>query len=73
MALKRLENTEKRIARNREVANCMKGQSIYMLKRKMYLKLARNSVVLPRFPVIRSERETTQVCIVFDASTKQDR
>ena len=76
MALKRLENTEKRLRKNPEVAEIYK-QTIEKYVEKGYVqKISETSPetkwFLPHFPVIRPEKETTKVRIVFDASAKQD-
>ena len=76
MALKRLENTEKRLRKNPEVADIYE-QTIEKYVEKGYVqKISETSPetkwFLPHFPVIRPEKETTKVRIVFDASAKQD-
>lgn len=76
MALNRLENTEKRLRKNPEVAE-MYGKTIEKYIEKGYVqKISEISPetkwFLPHFPVIRPERETTKVRIVFDASAKQE-
>ena len=76
MAVKRLENTEKRLRKNPEVAE-MYEQTIEKYVEKGYVQKVTESSpetkwFLPHFPVIRPERDTTKVRIVFDASAKQD-
>ena len=76
MALKRLENTEKRPRKYPEVAEIYE-QTIEKYVEKGYVhKICGTSPgtkwLLPHFPIIRPERETTKVCIVFDASAKLD-
>ena len=76
MALKRLENTEKRLRKIPEVAEIYE-QTIEKYVEKGYVhKVCETSPgtkwLLPHFPIIRPDRETTKVRIVFDASAKLD-
>lgn len=78
MALQRLENMEKRLRKNPEVGQQYE-QTIEKYVEKGYVQKIieispeqETQWFLPHFPVIRPERETTKVRIVFDASAKQD-
>ncbi|XP_053398138.1 uncharacterized protein LOC128556612 [Mercenaria mercenaria] len=76
MALTRLQNTEKRLDKNPTVSKAY-SEIIKSYEEKGYITKITESVpqnsqswYLPHFPVIRPEKETTKVRIVFDASAK---
>ncbi|MCG8034838.1 MAG: DUF1759 domain-containing protein, partial [Candidatus Thiodiazotropha taylori] len=75
MALSRLENTEKRLKRSPEVATtyqkCIEQyiEKGYVTKVKDHDR-ALSKWYLPHFPIIRPDKDTTKVRIVFDASAK---
>ena len=75
MALRRLENTEKKLLRSPQIATAY-CDIINQYEEKGYVKKVgdeeRNKTkwLLPHFPVIRPEKETTKTRIVFDASAK---
>ena len=78
MALRRLENTEKKLAKNPEIAQ-MYHETIEKYVEKGYVQevpstdpKSDNVWYLPHFPVVRPEKETTKVRIVFDASAKNN-
>ena len=74
MAKQRLENTEKKLTKNPEVAQTY-IDTIQKYLDKGYIRKVpqeendgEQSWYLPHFPVLRPEKETTKVRIVFDAS-----
>ena len=75
MALRRLENTEKRLHRSPDVAQaynkCIEQYSVkgYITKIQEPER-STSRWYLPHFPVIKPEKETTKVRIVFDASAR---
>ena len=75
MALSRLENIEKRLKRSLEVAYAY-NKSIEQYLEKGYVAKVRehdrslSKWYLPHFPVLRSDKDTTKVRIVLDASAK---
>ena len=75
MALKRLENTEKKLARSPAVASAY-SETINQYIKKGYIRKVgdheknASKWYLPHFPVIRPDKETTKTRIVFDASAK---
>ncbi|XP_053406667.1 uncharacterized protein LOC123558187 [Mercenaria mercenaria] len=76
MALTRLQNTERRLDKNPTVSKAY-SEIIKSYEEKGYITKITESVpqnsqswYLPHFPVIRPEKETTKVRIVFDASAK---
>ena len=73
LALNRLKNTEKRLQRERDVGEKYKETiNSYLEKGYVHKVLDKeansNGWYLPHFPVVKPERETTKVRIVFDAS-----
>ena len=77
MALQRLENTEKRLKRSPDVAHaytkCIEQyfEKGYVIKGSEH-KLIKTQWYLPHFPVLRPEKGTTKVRIVFDVTAKYD-
>ena len=77
MALRRLENTEKKLARSPEIETAY-NDIINQYIEKGYIRKVgdqektKTKWLLPHFPVIRPEKETTKTRIVFDASAKYD-
>lgn len=78
LALQRLKNTEKKLEKDAFVKEAYtetikkyesKG---YISKVKQNEKSSDGTWYLPHFPVIKLDRETTKVRIVFDASAKKD-
>ena len=75
MALSRLENTEKRLKRSPEVAYAY-SKCIEEYLEKGYVAKVRehdrslSKWYLPHFPVLRPDKDTTKVRIVFDTSAK---
>ncbi|XP_065174407.1 uncharacterized protein LOC135804458 [Sycon ciliatum] len=76
MALRRLESTERRLAKQPEVSTAYRT-TIKQYEAKGYVRrvpVGENSVprwLLAHFPVVRMGKSTTKVRIVFDASAKQ--
>ena len=74
MALRRLKNTEKRLLHEPETAEKYAGIISQYLEngyiRKLQQRPDGEGWYLPHFPVIRPEKETTKVRIVFDAAAK---
>ena len=76
MALRRLENTEKRLIKRPEIADAY-TETIEKYIEKGYVSKVTNDTAtrkwyLPHFAVVRPEKETTKTRIVFDASAKYD-
>ena len=77
MALRRLENTEKRLKRSPDIADSY-SKCIEQYIEKGYVRKimehekSKSKWYLPHFPVIRLDKETTKTRIVFDASAKYD-
>ena len=77
MALRRLENTEKRLKRSTDIASSY-SQCIEQYIEKGYVKKIQEPEqstaqwYLPHFPVLRPEKDTTKVRIVFDASARYE-
>ena len=77
MALRRLENTEKRLKKSPDVVKaynkCIEQyvQKGYVTKVKE-LEQSMSRWYLPHFPVLRPDKETTKVRIGFDASTRYE-
>ena len=76
MALRRLENTEKRLNRSPDVATAY-GDTIQKYIEKGYVrkvpeaeKVPEREWYLPHFAVVKPDRTTTKTRIVFDASAK---
>ena len=75
MALKRLENTEKKLVRSPAIATPYCA-TINQYIDKGYIKKVgdqnrnKSKWLLPHFPVIKPDKETTKTRIVFDASVK---
>lgn len=76
MASQRLENTEKRIKKSPELSE-MYSNTINQYVEKGYIQKvnldddkAKKKWFLPHFPVIRMDKETTKLRVVFDASAK---
>ncbi|MCG8047834.1 MAG: hypothetical protein N0E48_19785, partial [Candidatus Thiodiazotropha endolucinida] len=75
MALRRLENTEKRLMRSPDIAK-MYAEIIEEYVRKGYIRKvpeqehSQSKWYLPHFPVLRPDKDTTKTRIVFDASAK---
>ncbi|XP_061190177.1 uncharacterized protein LOC133198039 [Saccostrea echinata] len=77
MALQRLENTEKRLMRNKEVRDSYSNTIERYVEKGNIHKIDHNEEksgtwYLPHFPVIRPDKTTTKTRIVFDASAKHD-
>jgi hypothetical protein len=78
MAFRRLQNTEKRLKRNIELAGVYSDiikryiQKEYIRKVEETEKRPLEAWYLPHFPVLRPDRPTTKTRIVFDASAKDD-
>ncbi|XP_067667338.1 uncharacterized protein [Haliotis asinina] len=76
IAYKRLCNTEKKLSKNEQVAVTYDGIISHYVEKGYIEKVSldeNNSSrgwYLPHFPVVRPDRETTKVRIVFDASAK---
>ena len=77
MALRRLENTEKRLKKSPDVAqaynNCLEQyvQKSYVTK-VQEPKRSTSRWYLPHCPVLRPDKDTTKVRIVFDASARYE-
>ena len=77
MALHRQENTEKRLKRSPDIAYAY-NRCIEQYVEKGYVtkvskkERAKHQWYLPHFPVLRPEKDTTKVRIVFDASAKHN-
>ena len=77
MAVKRLQNTEKRLQRDPTLASAY-SEVIDQYTKKGYIRRVPkeehgvNGWLLPHFPVVRTDKETTKVRIVFDASAKHN-
>lgn len=76
MALNRLQNTEKKLLKDRELGEKY-GTIIDDYLKKGYIEKVENIDIngdecwyLPHFPVIRPDKETTKVRIVFDGAAK---
>ena len=78
MAFRRLQNTEKRLKRNMELAGVYSDiieryiQKEYIRKVEETEKRPLEAWYLPHFPALRPDRPTTKTRIVFDASAKDD-
>ena len=74
VAVRRLQNTEKKLIKNPEIAMAYTEKiEDYVKKdyiRKVPSEESGGKWYLPHFPVVRPERETTKTRIVFDASAK---
>ena len=77
MTLKRLENTEKKLARSPEIAK-LYGETIEQYVNKGYIRKVseheqeQSKWFLPHLSIIRLDKETTKTRIVFDSSAKYD-
>lgn len=77
MALKRLENTEKRLLKDPVVGKAYCDVIDQYLEKGYISKIdcpdgeVNLQWYLPHFPVIRNDKDTTKVRVVFDASAKQ--
>jgi hypothetical protein len=77
MAFERLKSTERKLNANADLKACY-GDIINNYEKKGYIsKLTESDLkntqwTLPHFPVIRLDKETTKVRIVFDASAKHN-
>ena len=77
MALRRLENTEKRLKKSPDVAQAY-NKCIEQYVQKGYVtkvkepELSTSRWYLPHFPVLRPDKDTTKVRIVFDASARYE-
>ena len=77
MALRRLDNTEKRLTKSPTIATAY-SEIINQYIEKGYIRKVQEQEkndskwYLPHFPVIRPDKETTKTRIVFDASAKCD-
>ena len=77
MALRRLENREKRLIRSPDIADSY-SKCIEQYVEKGYIwkipehEKCKSKWYLPHFPVIRLDKETTKTRIVFDASAKYE-
>ena len=77
MAVRRLENTEKRLKRSSDIAVAY-NKCILQYVEKGYIRKipeyekCESKWYLPHFPVIRLDKETTKTRIVFDASAKYE-
>ena len=76
MALRRLENTEKRLLKNPNIGKAY-TDNIHQYLKKGYIRQVDpteesppNMWYLPHFPIVRPDRTTTKTRIVFDASAK---
>ena len=75
MALRRLENTEKRLLKSPDVASAY-NQCIEQYIEKGYVTRipqqdrSTSKWFLPHFPILRPDKDTTKTRIVFDASAK---
>ena len=75
MALSRLKGLEKRFVKDGNLKNdyC---KVIEDYKRKEYIKMVnpmdeeKSQWLLPHFPVIKTDRQTTKIRVVFDATAK---
>jgi len=78
MALSRLKNTEKRLKKDPVIGQAYSETISEYVKKGYITKVPENeqklspSWYLPHFPVVRLDKETTKVRIVFDASAKND-
>ena len=69
LALKRLEGTERRLKSNLDQANAYDEQMTEMVKMNFCRKLSENEVKNYKGPVIRPEKKSTPVRIVFNSSS----
>ena len=77
MALQRLVNTEKRLKRSPDVAHAYNKCLEQYVEKSYVSKVPEQERIkfqwyLPHFPVLRPEKDTTKVRIVFDALAKYD-
>ena len=75
MALQRLENTEKRLHRSPEIATAYSKVIDQYIEKGYVRKVPDNEKVdskwyLPHFPVLRPDKDSTKIRIVFDASVR---
>ena len=75
MALRRLENTEKRLRRSPAIADSYSTRIEQYVEKGYVRKIQEHEKgeskwYLPHFPVIKPDKETTKTRIVFDASAK---
>ena len=76
MALSRLENTERKLAKQREITTAYQGvinsykQKGYVTEVQIENQPAGQVWYLPHFPVVRLNKNTSQVRPVFNASAK---
>ena len=78
MALRRLQNTERRLTKDTELAEVYSGiieqyvEKGYIRKVQESGKRPTKAWYFPHFPVLRPDKPTTKTRIVFDASAKND-
>ena len=77
MALQRLQNTEKRLKRSPDVAKAYKECIDKYIEKGYVSKVPENDLFhskwfLPHFPVLRPDKDTTKIRIVFDAAAKSE-
>ena len=74
MAVKLLCNTEKRLKRNPELVSSYNGIIHSFLNKGYVTKLSgiSDQWLLPHFPVLRADKSTTKVRIVFDAAAQRN-
>ena len=77
MALRRLQNTEKRLEKAPDIASAYNTIIGQYLETGYISKIPKNEQsnskwYLPHFPVVRPDKETTKTRIVFDASAKYE-
>lgn len=76
IAFQRLQNLEKRLTRERDVAIVYSAtiekylEKGYVRKIEMFEKQPTVKWYLPHLAVVRNDRATTKTCVVFDASAK---
>jgi len=76
MAVKRLENTEKRLLKNKEVGEAYSNTIKDYIEKGYVSEVDFNTAkevkgwFLPHFPLVKPDRSTTKVRIIFDASAK---
>ena len=77
MAMKRLMNTEKKLMKDKEISDAYTGTIASYVEKGYVTKLSVEEIereparwLLPHFPIVRLDKATTKVRIVFDASAE---
>ena len=77
MAIRRLENTEKRLMKSPDIASAYNQCTAQYLEKGYVTKIPQQEQptskwYLPHFPILRPDKATTKTRIVFDASAKYE-